>query len=331
MSRTFATVGQVKKALEKRGCYVHQGHVVSALNRLDMHPPMDESDIGQLLAHIQPKALAVDRRVRKIANMLLNDEFKRSVIQARLRLGIPEKGLAEEGVRGRHDALFRELFEGETTSLTRDQPDLTPSHFWGKVVIEALDLCPLLSIDPTRLNRLADSFRRGSGDPLLGLRKILNPEGILKVGGKERSYEPTQTDRLMGHLLWGLILLPDQMSPVPAVTYSWEQLSDGRGRFIEIFFQVDNASSSELKELALKMREIKRDFRRQLLLSLKRSGTWNETWKLWNRKYPDFYFPTPGALRKTVAYNLEKQRHLSRRIRGVVGAQPAPGARQTVG
>jgi hypothetical protein len=164
-----------------------------------------------------------------------------------------------------------------------------------------------LGIDPRLLDDLRATYASGSASTHLGVRKLLNPEGIFKFGGQELMYRPNQTDYLLAHVLWGLPLDPKTMEPKPSVSFQWIRLPDGSGRFMPHIINEKEATAAELRELKARMGDIKRITRDRLLLSmlngkLQREGTWDQRWRKWNQRFPDFAFPTSGALRKACEY-----------------------------
>ena len=71
-------------------------------------------------------------------------------------------------------------------------------------------------------------------------------------------------------------------------------------------FGFDRATAAEIRELQARLRGIKRVFRQKALMGFQRKGTWDEKWKAWNRLFPDLAFPSPGAIRKAIAYEKKK-------------------------
>ena len=226
-----------------------------------------------------------------------------------------------------HDRLLR-----CTLGAAVDRPtfvDAVVLSFWGRLVREARPLAVMLSIDPAPLDRLIASFSPlyrdglplepvpdqkdievGGGNALFGLRKILNPERLIKIDDKPIDYQPAPSDRLMGHILWGLQLSPDELPSGPTIGYTWERTPDGGGRLYEEIFGFDRATASEIRGLQADFRQIKRDIRANLLDNFSGGGTWAERWRIWNRMFPDLAFPSSDALRRAVAYRKPKDRKL---------------------
>ena len=163
----------------------------------------------------------------------------------------------------------------------------------------------------------------------LGVRKILDPEGVLKVGGMEEQYWPIQTDYLLAHVLWGLPLDPKTMEPKPSVSFQWMRLADGGDRFLPHIFNEKGATATEFRELKARMGVIKRVTRDRLLLAIVNAElcqglTWDKRWRKWNQRFPDFAFPTPGALRKACEFAVKTREAVRARYQKLM-QPPGPG------
>lgn len=318
----YESVEEVLEALIQRGCLVDRGNLVGTMNDKGLHCPVDDRGISELKDELTPKQIATRRSSSRI-KILSSNRWRDAVTQARHRLRIPINGLSQEKVRELHDRLLQ-----CTLGAAADRPtfvDAVVLWFWGGLVREARPLAVMLSIDPAPLDGLRASFSPldghispgaknhdserievAGGNPLFGLRKILDPEDVIKIDGKPINYQPAPTDRLMGHILWGLQLSPDELPSGPTIGYTWERTPDGGGRLYEEMFGFDRANASDIRELQAKFRQIKRDFRTKHLANFSGGKTWNERWRLWNRLFPDLAFPSADALRRAIAYQKTK-------------------------
>ena len=265
-----------------------------------MRCPLDDKDIKELAGHSRLQEGNVNRGSTKQGKVLSSRRWRDAVVLARYKLKLPAEGISIEDVRARHDDLLFVLLSQSDHRPEIDKRSVL--QFWRRLVQEARVLCHLLSLDPAPLDRLRVAFGANSGNVLMGLGKLVNPELVFKYAGKPIDYLPSQTDRLMGHILWGLSLTPAEVASKPSITYSWEIMPDGGGRHYQQTFNIDQATASELRELQASQRQIKKYIRNGHLRSFSRGGTWKERWKAWNQTFPDLAFPSPGTMRKAKAY-----------------------------
>jgi hypothetical protein len=191
-------------------------------------------------------------------------------------------------------------------------------YFWSELLSRSRRLCGLIGINARPMDDLRASYSKGTPDLLIGVRKLLDPEGVLIVGGIKFQYRPRQTDYLLAHVLWALALDPKIMEPKPTVSYQWSRLVGGGGRFLPHTCNDEQASARELRGLRTKMQNIKRMIRDRLLLSVveKRNWqglSWEQCWLRWNQLYPDFAFQTAGALRKACEYAVRNREAIQAR------------------
>ena len=178
---------------------------------------------------------------------------------------------------------------------------------WRDIVVGTRILCTRLGIDPRPLDGLRDAYSKGIASWLIGVRKLLNPDGVLIVGGRAIPFEPNQTDYLIGHLAWNLPLNGKTMEPKPGVAYEWSRLADGSGKFASHIINEKYANVAEFKELKTRLKDIRRAFQDMALLSIRNGEpwqeiTWEQRWRKWNLLFPDFARLTTGALRKAFEY-----------------------------
>jgi hypothetical protein len=119
---------------------------------------------------------------------------------ARQRLGLPKAGVSLDEAIALHNALLDEAVDGCPRAV---QIGTTARQYWGELAGEARSLCLWISVDPQPLDKLRIKFATGRSDLLIGLRKILQPEGQVEVNGQPINYAPSDTDRVMAHLLMG--------------------------------------------------------------------------------------------------------------------------------
>jgi hypothetical protein len=327
VEQRYESIPDIMKALRKRRIQVSRGEVESGLEYLGLREPFGPGDVADLIDHLGPQH-AVNRRIIRTQKVLFSKEWADAVLAVRLDLGLPSHGLSEDESREIHTALL-ENFAAEPPKFFRNlKGEVKPvALFWKDLVSGTRMLSKHLGIDPRPLDNLRASYASGTANMLLRVRKLLDPEGVLKVGGME--CRPSQTDYLLAHVLWGLPLDPKIMEPKPAVSFQWIRLADGGGRFISHIFNEQEAAAAELRELKARMRDIKRITRDCLLLAipnaeLRRGVTWDQRWQQWNQRFPDFAFLTPGAFRKACGYAFKNRETIRSRFQKLM--QPAgPG------
>jgi hypothetical protein len=161
-------------------------------------------------------------------------------------------------------------------------------------------LCRSIPVDPQSLDKLRSKFATGRGDLLIGLGKILQPEGELLLNGQSIKYASSDTDRVMAHLLWGRPLSAAEITTGPRLGFSWERLPGGGGRHHQRAFQLDKATPTELRQLRGQLGRMQRDFYHNFLLNFQVDRPWKERWQNWNHLFPDLAFPSSEAMRKAV-------------------------------
>ena len=317
MQHIYETNSELGKALEKKGFRVTQEELESVLNQLELGDPFGPEDLDVVACTLGPEH-RVNSRVLRTDRTLSSDEWGEAVVTQRLGVGLPASGLTKGEARELHMSLLESL-AGQPAVVSIKGKDYQPvMDVWRNIVVCTRLLCTRLGIDSRPLDGLRDTYANGIASWLIGVRKLLDPEGVLKVGGRVIPYEPNQTDRLIGHLLWNLPLDGKTMEPKPAVAYKWSRLADGSGLFASYIFNEKDASAAELKELKTKLIEIKQAFEGMALLSISNEPwqgiTWEQRWRKWNLVFPDFARPTPGALRKAWEYAVNKREKIQPRI-----------------
>ena len=320
MTVLYEEVGEVLAALERRGCVVDRKILVGAMSDEGLHCPLDDLDIEDLVEALTPTAVTTHGPSIRMAKILASSRWKGTVAQARQRLRVPPKGVSAQAAKEQHDVLLAATL-GST--LERSNIDVASIlNFWGRLVKEARQLAVMLSMDPTPLDPKIAAFSPSAGigsggaavaggNALIGLRKILQPKGVFKLGGTPVQYHPAPTDHLMAHILWGSPLSPEALPSGPSISYKWERTPDGGGRLIEETFGFDQATASEIRQLQASLRRIKREFRARLLRNYSGGKTWEERWRVWKQMFPDIVFPSADALRHATAYQNTKDRKLN--------------------
>ncbi|MFQ6026324.1 MAG: hypothetical protein ACE5Q6_02290 [Dehalococcoidia bacterium] len=318
MERVYETMEEIQTELRKRNIQATRAEVESALDQLDLRGALGPTDLKEIADHLGPQQKVSDR-VLRVQRILDSEEWSEAVVARRIEVGLPANGLSEGQARDLHDALLDSL-AGQPAAVSIKGKDYQPVvDVWRGIVVCTRILCTRLGIDPHPLDGLRDTYANGIASWLIGVRKLLNPEGVLKVGGRSIPYEPNQTDRLIGHLAWNLLLDGKTMEPKPAVTYKWSRLADGSGQFASYIINEKDANAGELKELKTKLIEIKRAFEDMALLSISNGEqwqgiTWEQRWRKWNLVFPDFAKLTPGALRKAWEYAVNNREKIRARI-----------------
>ena len=186
--RTYENVTEVLQGLKGRGCTVDRPCLADAMKQTGLHRPLSDLDLDDLMKTLTPQVVTTNRWSMKLGKRLSSDGWTAAVVQARLRSKLPVSGISEEEARARHDDLLSLLFS-DTTHGQTDQFQAA-IQFWRSFVSETRDLCVMLPLDPKGLDGLRAAFApkaTGSaqvdGNVLIGLRKLLNPEGFFKFGG----------------------------------------------------------------------------------------------------------------------------------------------------
>ena len=184
MTKRYESLSEVLNVLRKRRIQASLEEVESVLRRLGLREPFGPEDVAELVTHLQPQH-TVSRRIMKTARVLSSREWADAVLAVRLELGLPSTGLSEEAARKLHKALLDTLV-GELPTLVKiGARDWQPVHLvWRDLVAASRRLCTLLGIDPRLLDDLRATYASGSASTHLGVRKLLNPEGIFKFGGR---------------------------------------------------------------------------------------------------------------------------------------------------
>ena len=282
--------------LRRRGYPVDLADVVGAINIADLHGALGPADLEDLIRYLPGNGKRDKYRV-KARQVLTSRLWGSAVADARRRLGLPADGLKTSDARALHNTLLDTILDHATTSIARQTLE-----FWAQVIIEARALSAKIGLDPSPLDDMRIDISAGDMNLLIGVRKLIDPQGVFRIGGREVDYLPTDADRIIGHLVWGLELCVDDLLPGPFLRLKWELMPDGRGRILEETFIIEDASPSELRALTRSLRQIRREFKRRALSSIRPSGTWKDRWVEWNRFFPDMEVPSPDALRKAVSY-----------------------------
>ena len=175
--------------------------------------------------------------------------------------------------------------------------------FWQLLIRETTALCYLVRVDPGPLVSLRVENRKHNRiDQLLGLGRLLHPDFKLKIDGQPIDINATPTDRLMGHVLWNLPLTAKDLQCGPRVTVNWHCPTETEGSYQETRFLSAELNATELREQQQFLTWIQHDFKHTKLVDFPRNGTWEECWREWNRRFPDWAFPTAAAMRKNVDY-----------------------------
>lgn len=308
MPNIYETIDDVLRELRRRHFALEKTKLIQMMAKSGLHTPIDDQDLLDLINDLQLKRQ--NKYLENASKKLKSIQWKTSLAAARQKIGLPVNGISEEQARALHTALL-ETTSGVSKSVTIGTATKPALEIWTDVVREGRLLCRILMIDPGDADKIYASFSAGSVNWLLGVRKLLNPEGVLKIGGREIVYEPSTFDRLIGQLLWGLTLAPKDIVQAPSVGYRWERLPDGSGKFEETRFTPMQNTAAEDKALGNKLTEIKEFTRECALIQIRsdenlRGKMWSERWAIWTKVFPDFSYPTPDALRKAAARATKK-------------------------
>lgn len=308
MAGHYGTVTEVIKELEKRGYGGDKDLVVQAMKQSGLFCPLGDQDLAELAQDLGVAKSDAASHLVRTKKILASQKWQQEVSQLRVNLlNMPKEGCSCEEARALHDALLDSL-AGHPKDIKIGLTKKSVIEYWGDVIRETRQLCSMfLAVDPGPLDRLRENFATGRGDFLIGLRKLLDPDGCFRLGGKEVQIRPSPTDRLLAYILWGFELSAEELMPGPTMSYTWERLADGGGRLFEHSFDIHRATPSEARELKETLRKNMENFYENALLNLQKDKTWKERWENWNRVFPDRHIPSEGAMRKRVEY-LRKNR-----------------------
>jgi hypothetical protein len=303
--KVYDSIGEVLIELQKRGYALERKQVAEAMSQTDLHCPLSDDELDELLLYLAPQQQETDIRRAKLNKVLSGSGRRNAVVMARQRLGLPKVGISPDEAIVLHDALLEEAVDGCPRVVQIGTTRKSLRQYWGELAGEARSLCRLISVDPRPLDKLTIKFATGRVDLLIGLRKILQPEGQVERNGQPINYGPGDTDRVMAHLLWGLPLSAKEITPGPRLGFSWERLPDG-GHLYQRAFQFEKATPSELRQLRIRFRRMTRNFYHNALLNFQIDRPWKERWQNWNHLFPDRAFPSSDAMRKAVSYEKQK-------------------------
>ena len=302
MAGHYGTFAEVIKGLEKRGYDGDKKRVTEAMTKLGLSCPLDDQAIGELAQELEVVKSDLAHYLIRTKKILTSQKWQHAVARVRVNLlYMPKEGFSCEEARRLHDALL-ETLAGASKDIEIGLTKKPVVEYWGDVIRETRQLCSMLPVDPEPLDQLRKGFAAGRGNFLIGLRKLLDPDGRFRLGGKEVQIRPSPTDRLLAHVLWGFELSAEELMPGPTMSYGWEGLADGGGRLFEHSFNIHQATPSEVRELRESLRKTRDSFYENALLNFKKDKTWKERWENWNSMFPDWYIPSAGAMQKRVEY-----------------------------
>jgi hypothetical protein len=240
--KVYDSIGEVLTELQKRGYALERKQVAEAMSQTDLHCPLSDDELNEILLYLAPQHQETDIRRAKLNKVLSDRRWRNAVVIARKRLGLPKAGVSPDEAIALHHALLEEIVDGCPRIVRIGTTAKSLRQYWGELAGEARSLCRLISVDPQPLDKLRIKFAVGRSDLLIGLRKILQPEGELAFNGQPIKYGPSDTDRVMAHLLWGMPLSAEEITPGPRLGFGWERLPGGGGRLYERAFQFAKAT-----------------------------------------------------------------------------------------
>ena len=306
MSEAYEGFEEILGALGQRGCKTNRAHLANAMDTLDIHGLLIDQDIDDLRNHLGSEESISNRHEIK-ANKVLSDSIWRDAVSiARSKIQIPAKGITEEQARKLHLQwlhTWSDLARCKSRGVPPSEAATNEFFFWQLLIRETTGLCYLVRVDPGPLVSLRVENRKHNRiDQLLGLGRLLHPDFKLKIDGQPIDINATPTDRLMGHVLWDLPLTAKDLECGPRVTVNWNCPIETEGSYQETRFLSAELNATELREQQQFLTWIQHDFKHTKLVDFPRNGTWEECWREWNRRFPDWAFPTAEAMRKNVDY-----------------------------
>ena len=306
MSEAYENFEEILGALGQRGCETNREHLAKAMNNLDIHGLLSDQDIDDLRSHLGSEESIGNRHEIKANKVLSQSIWRGAVSRARSKLQIPAEGITEEQARKLHLKWLHswsDLASCKSHGVPRFGEATNEFCFWQLLIKQTIGLCYLVRVDPVPLVNLRVEDRTGNRiDTLMGLGRLLHPDLKININNLPIETEAMPTDRLMGHVLWNLPLNAKDLQCGPRVTVNWHCPAETEGAFQETRFLSSELSATEVREQQQFLTWIQHDFRHTKLIDLPRDGTWQECCMEWNRRFPDWAFPTAEAMRKNVDY-----------------------------
>ena len=182
--------------------------------------------------------------------------------------------------------------------------------FWQRVIIETLDLCSELPLDPAPLHAVQlGEHKHNLVDRFLGLRQLLDPDMKRTIDGQILQTSPSPTDHLMGHLLWGMPLSFKNLPVGPTLTVHWHVPPGERGSFSESRSLSHELNATEQRGNQKFLKWVQTDFKHDTLLDFAANfkGTQEQCWKAWNLRYSYWKYSSRDTMWKRVYYWRKKR------------------------
>ena len=306
MSEAYESFEEILEALCQRGCKTNQEHLAKAMNNLDIHGLLGDQDIDDLTNYLGSEESKGNRHEIKANKVLSESIWRGAVSRARSKLQIPPEGITEEQARRLHLKwlhTWSDLAGFISQGVPPSKEATNEFCFWQLLIKQTIGLCYPVRVDPAPLVNLRVEDRKDNRiDTLMGLGRLLHPDLKINFNNHPIEMEAMPTDRLMGHVLWNLPLNTKDLQCGPRVTVNWHCPAETDGAFQETRFLSAELSATELREQQQFLTWIQHDVKHTTLINVPRDGTWEERWRQWNLRFPDWAFPTAAAMRKNVEY-----------------------------
>ena len=306
MSEAYESYEEILRALGQRGCETNREHLAKAMNNLNIRGLLSDQDIDDLRNYLGSEESIGNRHEIKANKVLSQSIWRDAVSIARSKIQIPAKGITEEQARKLHLKWLHtwlDLASCKSHGVPPSGETTNEFCFWQLLIRQTTGLCYLVRVDPAPLVSLRVEDRKHNRiDQLLGLGRLLHPDFKLKIDGQPIDINATPTDRLMGHVLWDLPLTAKDLECGPRVTVNWHCPTKTEGSYQETRFLSAELNATELREQQQFLTWIQHNLKHTKLVDFPRNGTWEECWREWNRRFPDWAFPTAEAMRKNVDY-----------------------------
>ena len=306
MSEAYESFEEILGALGQRGCKTNREHLAKAMDTLDIHGLLSDQDIDELRNYLGSEESIGNRHEIKANKVLSESIWRGAVSRARSKLQLPPGGITEEQARRLHLKwlhTWSDLASCKSHGVPPSEEATNEFCFWQLLIRQTTGLCYLVRVDPAPLVSLRVEDRKHNRiDQLLGLGRLLHPDFKLKIDGQPIDINATPTDRLMGHVLWDLPLTAKDLQCGPRVTVNWHCPTETEGSYQETRFLSAELNATELREQQQFLTWIQHDFKHTKLVDFPRNCTWEECCREWNRRFPDWAFPTAEAMRKNVDY-----------------------------
>jgi hypothetical protein len=136
--KVYDSIGEVLTELQKRGYPLERKQVAEAMSQTDLHCPLSDYDLGELLLYLAPLQQETNIRRARLNKVLSGGRWRNAVVMARQRLGLPKAGVSLDEAIALHNALLDEAVDGCPGRLLKKSQiyrNLRASQVWKWVFL----------------------------------------------------------------------------------------------------------------------------------------------------------------------------------------------------